>query len=249
MVFGVTHMAKKRTPGSRPGLIYCENCGEEYSDTYRHCPFCIEYEAEQTGKQVSLSNLLGGGYKKVTFGKVLSIIISVAIIVALCWAVIFKIIPMVQLGHSAGNMDPEHVPSSSPVSPSPEVSPVTTPEPTPEVTPTPVPTPTPAPTPNPDLTPNPDVTAIPNTAESITLNRTEFAFSNQYPHPVTLSATFYPYGSTGKVNWSSSNNEIATVDANGKVSHGTRPGTAIITAILYNGETATCKVYNQVTNG
>ena len=39
-------MASKRTPGSRPGLIRCDHCGEEYSESYRRCPFCDEYDAD-----------------------------------------------------------------------------------------------------------------------------------------------------------------------------------------------------------
>ena len=32
-------MARK-VPGSRSELIHCENCDEDYSATYKRCPFC-----------------------------------------------------------------------------------------------------------------------------------------------------------------------------------------------------------------
>ena len=30
---------------SHDALIHCEHCGEDYSATYRRCPFCEEEEA------------------------------------------------------------------------------------------------------------------------------------------------------------------------------------------------------------
>lgn len=249
-------MARKRIPGSRPGLIYCENCGEEYSSSYRRCPFCAEYEAElndTTGKRVVRSKLRGGGYKKKSKpGRIISGILSLLVIAALIWLIVTQLVPLIQQGHFAGTIDPDNLPSASlpPIStpsPSPEPTPEASPAPTPEVTPTPAPTPTPAVTP--DNSGGGDVVAVPNNATSLTLNKSEFAFSNKYPYPVTLKVILYPYGATGEVTWSSSDNAIATVDETGKVSHGTNTGTAIITATLYNGETATCKVYNYATNG
>ena len=32
------------------GNRVCPQCGQEYSDTYRKCPFCEEEEAEKRGK-------------------------------------------------------------------------------------------------------------------------------------------------------------------------------------------------------
>ena len=59
----------------------------------------------------------------------------------------------------------------------------------------------------------------------------------------TLTATVLPENTTyGKsVKWSSSNSEVATVDANGTVT-AKRAGTAVITATSTNGKTAGCTV-------
>ena len=40
----------RRTPGARSELIHCDSCGEDYSSTYKRCPFCGEKRAsmEQT---------------------------------------------------------------------------------------------------------------------------------------------------------------------------------------------------------
>ena len=39
-------MANKQNTRGRNGLIHCDNCGEDYSSTYKRCPFCDEYEEE-----------------------------------------------------------------------------------------------------------------------------------------------------------------------------------------------------------
>ena len=59
----------------------------------------------------------------------------------------------------------------------------------------------------------------------------------------TLTATVLPENTTDSksVSWSSSNSEVATVDANGTVT-AKRTGTAVITATSTNGKTAGCTV-------
>ena len=59
----------------------------------------------------------------------------------------------------------------------------------------------------------------------------------------TLTATVLPENTTDSksVSWSSSNSEVATVDANGTVT-AKRAGTAVITATSTNGKTAGCTV-------
>lgn len=39
-------MASRRSKDDRPTMIHCEYCGEDYSSTYKHCPFCDEMEAD-----------------------------------------------------------------------------------------------------------------------------------------------------------------------------------------------------------
>ena len=55
-------MASKQAPPRRNEVIRCENCGEDYSVTYKRCPFCDERpgRAGVSGKRVA--NTRGGGY-------------------------------------------------------------------------------------------------------------------------------------------------------------------------------------------
>ncbi len=266
-------MATKRKSGNRPELIHCDYCGEDYSDTYRSCPFCDEYdeydeyeenddyeEYERTpsasrtekrsgGKRVAQSRRRGGGYTRTSPVQVAAIIISLAVILAAVWIVTAKLMPLINRGdvdeaYPNGN-DSSQADAPSQITPELNVNPPeVTPEP-PEITPDP-----PVVTPEPPEDDDDDKDEQPESgATGFTLNKTEFSFSAQYPSPITLKVTFTPEGTSAPITWSSSNSEIATVDENGKVSHGTKKGTATITAELSNGTKQTCKVHNQVTGG
>ena len=86
------------------------------------------------------------------------------------------------------------------------------------------------------------VTVVPTLAEIITLDKTEISF--EATETATLVATVLPELTTNKsVTWKSSNEAIATVDANGKVT-AVAVGEATITATTTDGSnlSATCKV-------
>ena len=42
-------MPNKRATGSRSTVIRCPNCGEDYSVTYKRCPFCEEKASAKSG--------------------------------------------------------------------------------------------------------------------------------------------------------------------------------------------------------
>ena len=259
-------MATKRTPGSRPGLIRCDHCGEEYSESYRRCPFCAEYDAdvkEETlriraetyggpkhtatgqrtaptrtsysrgGKRVAYGNRRGGGYTKVSAGKIIAWLLSLIVIIAAIWIIATQVIPLI---HNGEQVDPGamNTPNSSPSAPVENTPPVSTPTPTPSQ--------------EPEVSPSPQIPAG-DTAAGFTLNKSEFAFSSKYPNPVTLKVTFSPAGTTATINWSSSDPDVAAVDSNGTVTYGAKRGNAVITASMANGVTQTCTVYNQMNTG
>lgn len=256
MKFGGTHMATKRNSGSRPGLIRCDHCGEEYSASYRRCPFCDEYDefdacdsaapraSRSGGKRLAQSKRRGGGYSRVSPFKVIVYLFSLAVIVAAIYVVVTVIAPLIRTG-DVDQIDPDATPS---------ISGTVSPSPSPDVSPSVSPDTSTAPDVSPDVSPDTSASPSPSipassTANGFTLNKSEFSFTADYPDPVTLKVTFVPSGTSGTITWSSSNTNYATVDENGKVSRGAQKGTATITATLDNGVTQTCKVHNQVGGG
>lgn len=244
-------MATRRTPGSRPGLIRCDHCGEEYSASYRRCPFCDEYDeydAYETtaprrggGKRLAKSNRRGGGYGRTSPLRVIGYLISLAVIVAAIYIVVTVISPLIQRGDVPDDVIDDPGPSQS--------TPVQDADP--DDTDAPDVTDEPDSTDEPDDTdtqpePTPDTSPTGSAANGFTLSKKEFSFTADYPDPVTLTVTFIPTGTSGTITWSSSNTDYVTVDQNGKVSRGTQRGTATVTATLDNGVTQSCTVHNQV---
>ena len=241
-------MAGKRTAGSRSGLIHCDNCGEYYSASYRRCPFCDEYEddyeyedgsAERSasrggGKRLAPSNRRGGGYRKTSPLKIIGWIVSLAVIIAAIWILATVVRPLVRRG-DVDPVDPDSSQTAAPGTSPNAIDPAATATPPADVTPTP------------DTTPTADITPASNDggATGFSLNKSEFTISDEYPDPVTLKVTFTPTGATGTITWSSSDPDVASVDQNGKVSPGSKKGSATITAALSNGVTQTCKVVNR----
>lgn len=247
-------MATARKPGSRPGLIYCEHCGEEYSASYRRCPFCDEYDEYEDdreparraaprsggGKRLAKSKRRGGGYTRVSPVRIIAYILSLAVILFALWIVVAKIMPLVKAGNVAG---PDEISQSGvSASPSPAASPEIPDEPSPAVSPE---ISEPPAEPTQDVQPSPAVSTAPSGANGLSLNKSEFSFTAKYPDPVTLKVTFVPAGATDTVTWTSSDANVVTVDANGKVSPGAQKGTATVTATLPNGVSQSCTVHNQ----
>lgn len=235
-------MASKRPRDNRPTMIHCDNCGEDYASTYKHCPFCDDlpldeddYEGEgevghraRGGKRL-VTNTRGGGYGRGPSPlRLLGLIISLAFIIAAVIIVVSVIMPLVTKGNSVDDPPP---PAS--VQPTESAQPVESPA---------------APSDSPEPEPTETIPAG-QTATDFSLSLTEFSLSNRYPDPITLKVTFSPAGSTGTITWSSSDPAIASVDETGKVSPGTKTGNATITATMPGGVTHTCLVHNSVTTG
>ena len=228
-------MASKRTAGTRQEMIHCDRCGEDYAASYKSCPFCDEMEYEEEGRPRGgrrlAGNTRGGGYGGgPSVRRIILTVLSLALIVAAVMIVISIIKPLVDRGQTT-------LPEDSPAQNTQQLD-----------------SPAPGETGTPEDTTPPEASAEPvipddQTATGFTLSKSEFTLSDTWPDPITLTVTFLPAGSTGTITWTSSDPEIASVDENGKVSHGTKTGTATITAAMAGGITQTCKVYNSVTSG
>lgn len=222
-----------RSSGSRSDLIKCEYCGEMYSVTYRHCPFCNEDgtgswdepadEEEYDDAPQKGGRRLGGGgrsprrpqWEGLSLGTIIGGVLSlVLIIAAICIVMsIFRSI--------GGDNKPKPTPTPTPpvVSNPVESDPVES---------DPVETP-PAPT-----TPSVDIV----TPTDFSLNRTDFTFSAP-GQQWQMVAKLTPADATAEVVWKSSNPNVASITWNGLVT-AVSPGTVTLTATIEGVGERTC---------
>lgn len=224
-------MATRQRSKSRSEVIRCKNCGEDYSVTYKRCPFCDEAASTNTsrrgrgGKRVS--NTRGGGYGgSWSVFRIISTALSLGLIIAAGIIVITIVKPLVDLGSEkpgttvspAASATPSAQPSAEPtdsssVSPSGQVSS----EPT-----------------------APPTNAPAQGAQSFTLNASDFTLRSA-GETYRIKATFIPSGTTGELTWTSSNPASVTVSSDGTVT-AVSTGNSTITAALPGGYSQTCTV-------
>lgn len=236
-------MATRRSTGTRPEVVRCPYCGEDYSVTYKRCPFCDGKPAPESsfeddppaegwrsgGKRL-VSNTRGGGYGGGGWGplRIVGTVVSLGLIVAAVWIVVSVVSPLVNRGSSLNSDQPSSPPvTSSSAAPTGSPDSSASPALTGGVEPT--------------RSPEPSGT-IPasQTATSFTLNRKDFTLS-QAGDVWNLGPAFLPAGSTGTLTWSSSKPEVATVSDSGIVT-AVAPGVATITATMAGGYTQECIV-------
>ena len=236
-------MATRRSTGTRPEVVRCPYCGEDYSVTYKRCPFCDgkpapessfeddpPAEGRRSGGKRLVSNTRGGGYGGGGWGplRIVGTVVSLGLIVAAVWIVVSVVRPLVNRGSSLNSDQPSSPPvTSSSAAPTGSPDSSASPAPTGGVEPT--------------RSPEPSGT-IPasQTATSFTLNRKDFTLS-QAGDVWNLGPAFLPAGSTGTLTWSSSKPEVATVSDSGIVT-AVAPGVATITATMAGGYTQECIV-------
>lgn len=251
-------------------MIHCDVCGEDYSATYKRCPFCEEdaraarsrsrepeyeddyddyddgyedddYEDEPAPRRKPAGGKrLAGGGGGRRGGGYSD--------GPTPWKIIRTVVSLGLIIAAiiivVGILKPLVLRGQVDPDTLPSASPTPTASPTPEVTPTPEATPTF----DPDPTPTPSQIPASQTATSFKLSYSEFSISRDYPDPVTIRVTFVPAGSDGEITWTSSNPNVARVDDNGKVT-GVGTGTATITATMAGGYTQTCLVRSYISSG
>ena len=214
----------------RSDVIRCEFCGEDYSVTYRRCPFCDDKAGVPTetrtrskgGRRVAPTNKRGGGYGgSLRPVQVIGIALSIILIIAAIYIVYSVLSPLFadDEGGSAGSnvsvsqSDVSGSDTSNPdVSGQPDVS-------------------------EPVVVPDPDTSSGVVTpvvkATGVTLSKSDVtAAANER---FTLKATVTPANSDDAVVWSSSDETVAKVDQNGVV-------TNVNTASQQKNATITVKV-------
>lgn len=226
-----------RKSGKKDELIKCEYCGEMYSTTYKHCPFCNEdgtsdwvepeeddYEEERSrgGKRLAAagsggsyydppqkgSGRGGRGRRNISPWSIVGVIVSLVLIIAAICIVVSIFRSITGRGKKP------------------------TPTPTPSTIESQEPTPTPTDPDEPDPTPTVEVTVPPvaNKPTSFTLNASDLTFFN--PGEVyDLKVKLVPEDAEADVVWSSSDPNVASVSWNGRVTAISK-GTVTITATI-----------------
>ena len=244
-------------------LIHCRECGEEYSATYKRCPFCgekadqyatgsvppitDEYEDDYVfdgggvfDEEEELDARPRGGKRLHSDGgdnRPINWPRLITFICALIIAAAALVIVFSYIYPKIHNSDPSGTPSTS------QSQPVESDDPG-VVTDDPGATETVDP--GTEETDDPDVTESQPSADTsvtgLTLSKEDFTLKPDESH--TIKATVTPSGWDGTITWTSSNENIAVVDKNGTVtnvnkSSEKRSATITVTA---GGKTATCIV-------
>ncbi len=223
----------------------CPKCGEEYSDTYRSCPFCEEEEAIKRGhplrrhggrrvekRQKARSGGAGGVMLLLTGLIILGVVGYVFFGDDVAEAVGIRDTPEPAPVSGQDDKIPAQTDYTLPESPSKENPAEDSPT---EGNPTEAPDGNePAPPAGPVGDDAPDQTDEPSApAEPLALSQTDITI------PAGETGRLTATGGSGDITWTSSNPEIASVD--GGAVTGKAGGTVTITAAS-GGETATCQV-------
>ena len=242
--------------GTKNDLVKCEYCGEYYSVTYKHCPFCNEdgtgrwddpteqepYEAgdddedgrprenHKGGKRLVNGNQRGGGYNRgPSVGRILLTVFSIVLIVAAVCIVVS--IVRTTLGEKTPNTTESAAVTES-AGPAESTAPT---ESAPAES---------APAESADPAESAPATSVPGavgTPTAFTLNRDDFTF-DQVGQVFQMKATYTPAGTSGDLTWKSSDPNVASVSWNGVVTSVTS-GSATITATLEGTDVSqTCAV-------
>lgn len=174
------------------------------------------------------SGSTGGGYgRRPSPARIAVYLVSLAVIVAALWLVLFKLGPKLAGVFSGPGTQTE---SPAPASPSPSLVPSPSPSPTPVI-------PTEPPVSDlPVVVVTDPPLSTPTPGGALTLNRTDFTLNDRWP-TFTVKAT----GATGKVTWAIADSSVATVDQNGLVT-AVKNGSTRLTATDEQGVTAQCEV-------
>jgi hypothetical protein len=214
-------MATKHESIRRNDVIHCEKCGEDYSVTYKRCPFCDErpskggVPAGGSGRRVAG---YGGGVNPL---QIVGLVLSLVLIIAALYIVFTTVGPLLGRGSSKTGSQSQSSLSSS-QSTSADSSADSSAD---------------ASTGDLSVVDTPVVVSV----NSLTLNRSDFTLKAN--ESATITATVDP--ADVEVTWTSSNESAALVGADGTVSNvntGSSQVKVTITATA-GDKTAECTVY------
>lgn len=85
-------MATKQEPIRRTDVIRCEKCGEDYSITYKRCPFCDERPGGT--QRIGGRRVAGGGYHRSNPLQIAVMVLSVVLIITAAFIVFTTLAPL-----------------------------------------------------------------------------------------------------------------------------------------------------------
>lgn len=220
---------KDRKPGQRSDVVRCEFCGEDYSVTYKRCPFCDD-KALRGGRHAAG----GTGGKRLSGSEspvkrkiarlepvqIIGLVLSLILIAAAVYIVITAIAPLLHRGEGqSASSAPASVSASASASAS-----------APDETDVSVSVPADSSV----VTPLVHAAAIRFDVADVTLKAGE---------SFTIKATLTPENCDDEIVWTSSNEEAATVTAGGTVTNVNHGAASVVTITATAGEvSASCIV-------
>ena len=226
--------------GSKNELIQCPYCGEKYSVTYKHCPFCNEdgtgrwddpapeeeYYEEEAPAPRGGKRLAGGGRRGPSVGRIIGTVLSLALIIAAVCIVVSLVRSLLKRGETP-------TPDTTPSAPVESVVPSADPSEVPSEGPSADPSAAPSEEPGTDATlpPAPSTPAVEIVAPtSFQLNREDFTLDHA-GEIFQMKVTYTPADARGDITWKSSDPNVASVSWNGLVT-AVSQGTVKITATV-----------------
>lgn len=243
--------------GNKNDLVKCEYCGEWYSVTYKHCPFCNEdgtggwdepaeseyeqkYEEDRSIRPAGGKRLAGGGdhYREPKAPRerpnfsplsIIGVVLSLVLIVA-------AVSIMVSVFRSITGQTPN--PSATPAVEN-SVEPTVTPDvSTDPIESEPVESPDASAEPTETPTVEPTIPATPETPTDFKLNASDLTF-DAAGQIYDMRVIFTPSDASAEVTWTSSNPDVVSVTWNGRVTAISK-GTATVTATVEGLGEKTC---------
>ena len=228
---GTDHTSKNSSP-RRSDVIRCEKCGEDYSITYKRCPFCDERPSRGgvTGRRVAEHN---GPVNPI---QIITLVVSLVVIIAALFIVFTYIGPLIFGNSGSGGQSSQPDASQSSDSGSGGQSQSGSSETSGSGS---------SGGADGSSSSGGDVTqtdSSSDTVTSITLSSTDCTL--QYQEDYQMKATITPAGSSAQVTWTSSDPSILPIAEDGSIQNlnsGTTTVNVTITATC-GGQTATCIV-------
>jgi hypothetical protein len=213
--------SRRETSGKHAGnrqseFIHCDKCGEDYSSTYKRCPFCDERPGK--GGYISGKRVMEGNYPRpVNPVQIVGLVISMILIIVALFIVLTKVAPLFTRSASSSNSASSSAStsvSSSSASSSADQS----------------------------GEQSSAASSVYLPTQAISLSRSDFTLSANETYQILVSVS--PTEGAEPVTWTSSDTSVATVDENGNVTNvnaSASKGTVTITAAS-GGLSASCTV-------